>query len=375
MSAVRHFIDFSDLTPAEWTELYRRFDDILRRPADYRECARGRVLGALFYEPSTRTSFSFQVAMQRLGGSVFAMSEPGSTSVSKGESLKDTIIMCSGYADVIALRHPCEGAALAASLYARVPVINAGDGGHMHPTQTLADLATITRLRGGLDGLRIGFCGDLKHGRTVHSLICALSRFPGVSFRLISPPALTIPDYLRAFLHARGQRYTEATELDTAMPQLDVLYMTRIQQERFPSREEYEEHRGVYVLTAAKMRTARPDLLVMHPLPRVDEIHPEVDEDPRAVYFEQARLGMYVRMALLLGLLSEPAGALPDLAYRGGARLCANPRCVTAREAYLPPLEKEGRCAYCDARLRISPPSDTPAKCHQNDAGTQIFSC
>jgi aspartate carbamoyltransferase catalytic subunit len=348
---VRHFIDFSDLTLAEWAALYRQFDDILRHPADYRERARGHVLGALFYEPSTRTSFSFQVAMHRLGGSVFAMSEPGSTSVSKGESLKDTIIMCSGYADVIVLRHPCEGAALAASLYARTPVVNAGDGGHMHPTQTLTDLATITRLRGGIDGLNIGFCGDLKHGRTVHSLIRALSRFPGVSFYLISPRALAIPDYLRAFLHENGQRYVEVTGLDATMSQLDVLYMTRIQRERFPDPLEYEKHRGVYILTASKMRAARPDLLVMHPLPRVDEIHPDVDGDPRAVYFEQARLGMYIRMALLLDLLSEPARTLPDISYHDGARLCGNPHCITAREPYLPPLEKAGFCAYCDASL------------------------
>lgn len=348
---MRHFIDFSDLSADGWRALYRRFEDILRRPDDYRDAARGRVMASLFYEPSTRTSFSFQAAMQRLGGGVFAMSEPGNTSVSKGETLRDTVIMCSGYADAIVLRHPREGAALAASLYARAPVINAGDGGHMHPTQTLTDLAAITRLRGGVDGLHIGVCGDLKHGRTVHSLLRALGGFSGITFYLVSPHELRIPDYLRAFLDQRKHRYVEVSGLEATVNHLDVLYMTRIQRERFLDPLEYERHRGAYVLTPGKLRRAKSDLLILHPLPRVDEIAPEVDADPRAGYFEQARLGMFIRMALLLSLLEEPAGRLPNQEINAAPRLCGNSRCVTAAEPYLPPLTEDGRCRYCDERL------------------------
>ncbi|MDR3207559.1 MAG: aspartate carbamoyltransferase [Oscillospiraceae bacterium] len=345
---MRHFIDFSDLTMPEWEELYRRCEDILAHPEDYRDVARGRAMGSLFYEPSTRTSFSFQAAMLRLGGGVFAMSDPGVTSVAKGESLKDTVIMCSGYADVIVIRHPGEGAALAASRYSRVPVVNAGDGGHLHPTQTLTDLAAISRLRGHVPGLRIGFCGDLKHGRTVHSLIRALSAFPGCSFFLISPRELAIPGYLRDFLGRSGQRYAEVTSLEDTLPELDALYMTRVQRERFADPAEYERHKGVYVLTGDKLRAARRELLILHPLPRVDEISPEVDGDPRAAYFEQARLGMYIRMALLMRLLDQPPSPLPPLTGEGGPRLCRNPNCITARERYLPALEAHGACAYCE---------------------------
>ncbi len=347
---MKHFLDFSDLTLPEWDSLYQRFEDILLNPAAHRDFARGQVMGALFYEPSTRTSFSFQSAMLRLGGGVFSMSDPNATSVAKGETLKDTMIMCSGYADVIVLRHPAEGAALAASLYSRVPVINGGDGGHLHPTQTLTDLATLFRLRGGVSGLRIGFCGDLKYGRTVHSLIRALLRFDDISVTLISPPELAVPEYLRAALTARGHQFVEMTALEAAMPHLDVLYMTRIQKERFADPAEYDRLKGTYVLTADKLRTVPKEMLIMHPLPRVDEISPEVDEDPRAVYFEQARLGVYMRMALLQHLLEQPAQPLRWPAQRG-ARVCASPSCVTAREGYLPPLVSEGACAYCDKAL------------------------
>jgi len=348
---MRHFIDFSDLSLQEWETLYQRFEELLAHPGDFRDAARGRALGSLFYEPSTRTSFSFQAAMLRLGGGVFSMNDPGVTSVSKGETLKDTIIMCSGYADIIVIRHPCEGAALAASLHSRVPIINAGDGGHLHPTQTLTDLATIIRLRGGVSGLRIGLCGDLKHGRTVHSLVRALSSFEGCSLSLISPRELAIPDYLRAFLRSNGQRYVEVTGLEAILPQLDVLYMTRIQRERFADPSEYDRLKGVYVLTAGKLRGAKKDLLILHPLPRLDEISADVDADPRAAYFEQARLGMYVRMALLMRLLEQPARTLPPPTAGHPSHTCHNPLCVTARETYLPALIHSGFCAYCDKEV------------------------
>ena len=344
---MRHVIDFSDLSRDDWETLYLRFEDILSRPGDYRDAARGRVMGSLFFEPSTRTSFSFQAAMLRLGGGILSMNDPDRTSVAKGENFKDTIITCSGYSDMLIIRHPCEGAALAASLYSRVPVVNAGDGGHLHPTQTLTDLATITRLRGGVRGLHVGLCGDLKHGRTVHSLIRALSSFENCTLYLISPRELAIPNYLRTLLHEKGIRYVEVAGLEDTLPQLDVLYMTRIQCERFVDLSEYERLKSVYVLTADKLKHAKKDLLILHPLPRVDEINAEVDADPRAAYFEQARLGMYIRMALLLRLLEQPPQELsfPDV---GAARICRNPLCMTAQESYLPVLTNGGQCSYCD---------------------------
>ncbi len=280
---------------------------------------------------------------------MFGFSDPGMSSVSKGESLKDTVTMCAGYSDVLVMRNPREGAAKAASLYSDVPVINAGDGGHMHPTQTLTDLTTITRLRGEVDGMHIGLCGDLKNGRTVHSLISALANFQDITFYLISPRELAIPDYLRRFMQARRMRFFEASALEAAIPQLEVLYMTRIQRERFTDPLEYERHKGVYILNQSKLRNAKKDLLIMHPLPRVDEISIDVDEDPRAAYFEQARCGMFIRMALLLKL-SHMERLRPSVAI-GNTRLCKNERCVTAFEGYLPPLASNGCCAYCDKEL------------------------
>ena len=347
---MKHFIDFSDLSMGEWASLYELFEEILAHPADYADAAHSRVMGSLFFEPSTRTSFSFQAAMLRLGGGVFSTSDPNVTSVSKGETLKDTIIMCSGYADVLVVRHPCEGAALASSLYSRVPVINAGDGGHLHPTQTLTDLATITRMRGGLSGLRIGICGDLKHGRTAHSLIRALSSFRDVRLHLISPRDLAIPEYLRAYLRKRGQQFLETPVLEDALPALDVLYMTRIQRERFSDPADYERHRGVFLLTADKLRAASRELLILHPLPRLDELAEDVDADSRALYFEQARLAMYVRMALLLRLLDQTSWELPAPPTSVAAQTCQNVCCITRHEAYLPVLAGEGRCFYCEKR-------------------------
>ena len=351
---MRHLIDFGDLSRAEWDALYQRCSEIMDHPADFLDACQGKVMASLFYEPSTRTNFSFQTAMLRVGGSVFGFADPQSSSVAKGETLKDTIKMVSGYADVVVMRNPLEGAAKAASLYSDVPVINAGDGGHMHPTQTTADLTTITRLRGSVDGLSVGLCGDLKNGRTVHSLIKALAKFTGIQFFLISPRELAVPEYIRVFLRENGMRFTEVTGLESVIPQLDVLYMTRIQRERFVDPLEYERNKGVYVLTRRKLDRAKKDLLVMHPLPRVDEIALDVDDDPRAVYFAQARYGMFARMALLTDLANQPRMD-PGAVEIGVRPVCRNPRCVTQSEGYLPPLVKQnGRvncCAYCDAAL------------------------
>ena len=351
---MRHLIDFGDLPREEWDALYAQASRIIDHPEDYLDACRGRVACSLFYEPSTRTNFSFQTAMLRLGGTVFGFADPKSSSVAKGETLKDTIKMVSGYSDVVIMRNPKEGAAKAASLYSNVPVINAGDGGHMHPTQTMADLTTITKLRGSVDGLSIGLCGDLENGRTVHSLIKALAKFRDIKFYLISPRELAIPEYLRRFMKANDMWNVEVTGLETVIPQLDVLYMTRIQRERFVDPLEYERCKGVYILTRSKLERAKPELLVMHPLPRVDEIHIDVDDDPRAVYFEQARYGMFARMALLMDLANQPR--LPDEAVEIGTRpVCHNPNCITQTELYLPPLVKQNGgkdcCAFCDAEL------------------------
>lgn len=351
---MRHLIDFGDLTRAEWDSLYQRCSEIMDHPADFMDACKGRVMASLFYEPSTRTNFSFQTAMLRVGGTVFGFADPKSTSTAKGETLKDTIKMVSGYADVVVMRNPKEGAAKAASLYSDVPVINAGDGGHMHPTQTTADLTTITRLRGSVDGLSIGLCGDLKNGRTVHSLIKALSKFKDIRFYLIAPRDLAIPQYLRQFMQERNMPFVEVTGLEAVIPQLDVLYMTRVQKERFVDPLEYERNKGIYVLTRSKLERARENLLIMHPLPRVDEITVDVDDDPRAVYFQQARFGMFARMALLSDLANQPRKT-PDPVEIGTKPVCHNPRCITQTELYLPPLVKKNGgvdcCAFCDAPL------------------------
>ena len=320
------------------------------------DVCRGKVSANLFYEPSTRTNFSFQTAMLRLGGTVFGFADPNSSSVAKGETLKDTIKMVSGYADVIVMRTPWEGAAKAASLYSHVPVVNAGDGGHMHPTQTMADLTTMTRLLGGVDGLSIGLCGDLKNGRTVHSLIKAMEKFRDVRFFLISPRELAVPEYMRVFMKEHGMRFTEVTGLEAVIPQLDVLYMTRIQKERFVDPLEYERNKGVYVLTRRKLERAKKNMLVMHPLPRVDEITVDVDDDPRAVYFQQARYGMFARMALLEHLALQPRQETVPPVEIGTRPVCRNPRCITQTQPYLPPLVKKSGgtdcCAFCDSALQ-----------------------
>jgi aspartate carbamoyltransferase catalytic subunit len=288
----------------EMDGLFGLAEKIEADPAYLRESCRGKLLATLFFEPSTRTRLSFEAAMLRLGGSCLGFAEPGSSSAAKGESLADTIRTVACYADVIVMRNPKEGAAMLASRYSDVPVVNAGDGGHHHPTQTLTDLLTIRRLLGHFDSLTVGFCGDLKFGRTVHSLATALSRYPGIRMRFISPPELGAPDYITGgLLHKAGVPYLETDRLEKVIGELDVLYMTRVQRERFFNEEDYIRLKDSYILTAEKMAAAKEGMIVLHPLPRVNEISLEVDSDPRAAYFKQAKYGMYVRMALLSSLL------------------------------------------------------------------------
>ncbi len=300
---MRSLIDISELTPTEIEELIATADDIIADPAKYSEKCKGKKLATLFFEPSTRTRLSFEAAMLELGGSVLGFSEAQSSSAAKGESIADTAKVISCYADIIAMRHPKEGAPLVAAMNASIPVINAGDGGHSHPTQTLADLLTIHREKGGLDNLTVGFCGDLKFGRTVHSLISALIRCSGVRFVLISPTELKLPGYVKDKLDAAGVEYTETDRLEGSIADLDILYMTRVQRERFFNEEDYLRLKDTYILTPEKMALASEKLRVLHPLPRVNEISVAVDNDPRACYFKQVLYGKYMRMALILKLL------------------------------------------------------------------------
>ena len=301
---MRHLMSPLDLSVEELDKLLDLAGDIERNPEKYAHACDGKILATCFYEPSTRTRLSFESAMMHLGGKVLGFATADSSSAAKGESVSDTIRMISCYADICAMRHPKEGAPMVASTKARIPVINAGDGGHQHPTQTLTDLLTIRSLKGRLDHLTIGLCGDLKFGRTVHSLINALICYPGVSFIFISPEELRIPDYIREdVLDANGIPYKEVIRLEEVMPRLDLLYMTRVQRERFFNEEDYVRLKDFYILNKEKMAYAREDMLVLHPLPRVNEISVEVDEDPRAVYFQQVQYGVYVRMALILTLL------------------------------------------------------------------------
>lgn len=300
---MRSLIDISELTPTEIEELIATADDIIADPVKYSEKCKGKKLATLFFEPSTRTRLSFEAAMLELGGSVLGFSEAQSSSAAKGESIADTAKVISCYADIIAMRHPKEGAPLVAAMNASIPVINAGDGGHSHPTQTLADLLTIHREKGGLDNLTVGFCGDLKFGRTVHSLISALIRCSGVRFVLISPTELKLPGYVKDKLDAAGVEYTETDSLEGSIADLDILYMTRVQKERFFNEEDYLRLKDTYILTPEKMALASEKLRVLHPLPRVNEISVAVDNDPRACYFKQVLYGKYMRMALILKLL------------------------------------------------------------------------
>lgn len=357
---MRSLIDTVELSPKELEELIDTAQDMIAQPGKYAHICGGKKLATLFFEPSTRTRMSFEAAMYELGGNVLSMTDAASSSVAKGESLSDTARVVSCYADIIAIRHPKEGAALVAAKNASVPVINAGDGGHCHPTQTLADLLTIYREKGHFDGLSVGLCGDLINGRTVHSLIAALSRYNGVSFVLISPEELRLPrNIIRRYISANDIPCEEAESLDSVLPKLDVLYMTRIQKERFDDMASYERLKGHYILTAEKMRNAKKECIVMHPLPRVDEIDAELDGDPRACYFKQVLNGKYMRMALILKLLREAVEIPEKTGGRHGIKrryICANPRCICSAE---PGLDREViqfpdgslRCAYCDAKI------------------------
>ncbi len=298
-----------DFSLAEIEEVLSLAERIIQNPPHYQEACKGKLLASLFYEPSTRTKFSFDAAMLRLGGSTIGFSDPSTSSAAKGETIADSARTVAQYADIIVVRHPKEGTAKLMSQYASCPVINAGDGGHHHPTQTLTDLLTIRNYKRSFRGLTVGVCGDLKFGRTIHSLVTCLSRYENVTFLFISPEELTMPSYVKQALKKANVPFTETTDLEAAMPMLDILYMSRVQRERFISEEEYLRLKDFFVLTADKMALAKQDMIVMHPLPRVNEIATEVDQDPRAVYFEQVKFGMYVRMALIMKLLGavEPA--------------------------------------------------------------------
>ena len=359
---MRSLISILELSVEELDQLIATAKDIIAHPDKYWDSCKHKKLATLFFEPSTRTRLSFEAAMLELGGTVLGFSEASSSSASKGESVADTAKIVSCYADIIAMRHPRDGAPFVASQAASIPVINAGDGGHNHPTQTLADLLTISRELGRLDGLTIGLCGDLKYGRTVHSLIEAMSRYTGVKFVLISPKELKVPGFIRYNVLEKHQiPYTETTSLEEAMPQLDVLYMTRIQQERFEDPQEYERLKDSYILDTQKMQLAKEKMCVMHPLPRVNEISVKVDKDPRAAYFRQALNGKYMRMALILKLLEEakdPTKAAFDTSGLVSDKICSNPKCISAVEQELPQLsrltdaeENIHRCIYCEQRV------------------------
>ena len=300
----RHLIDIMQLTPEEIMELVNTACDIIDRPAAYAHKCDGKILATLFFEPSTRTRLSFESAMLSLGGQVLGFSAAASSSAAKGESVADTIHTVSCYSDIIAMRHPKEGAPLVASMHSLVPVINAGDGGHNHPTQTLTDLMTIHKEKGHVDNLTVGFCGDLKFGRTVHSLVAAMSRYTGIRFVFVSPEELKLPRYVKEqYIKEKNIPYTQSASLEEVMPELDVLYMTRVQKERFFNEEDYLRLKDSYILTPDKLANAKKDLCILHPLPRVNEISVAVDDDPRACYFKQAQNGRYIRMALIMKLL------------------------------------------------------------------------
>lgn len=361
---MRSVIDILDLSKREIELLCETALDIIDNPVKYSEKCKGKKLATLFFEPSTRTRLSFEAAMYELGGNVLTMADSNSSSASKGESVADTAKVISCYADIIAMRHPKEGAPYVASLNASIPVINAGDGGHNHPTQTLADLLTIRREKGGFDNLTIGLCGDLKFGRTVHSLINAMSKYEGIKFILISPEELKLPSYVKKVIKDSGCEYIQTADLEKAIPELDILYMTRVQRERFFNEEDYLRLKDSYILTSEKLTTAKKELCIMHPLPRVNEISIAVDNDSRACYFKQVLNGKYMRMALILMLLglidsdilkdkseSDLSEKITDTIF------CKNPCCITSTEQELPHIfkltDKENgtyRCLYCETK-------------------------
>ncbi|MEG0229647.1 MAG: aspartate carbamoyltransferase [Oscillospiraceae bacterium] len=349
----KHVIDLSEIPADKCNKIISLANDIIENPKAFSKRLEGKILATLFYEPSTRTQMSFQTAMYRLGGQVIGFDNPANSSVSKGENIKDTARIISGYADAIVVRHPKEGAARAFALEAGVSVINAGDGGHLHPTQTLTDLVTMSHEIGRLDNLTLGFCGDLKNGRTVHSLIKFMVRYKTNKFVLVSTKELQIPEYIKLILDKSGCQYKMAKTLEEVMPELDVLYMTRIQRERFLSEEDYLKQSANYILDVEKMALGKASLKVLHPLPRVDEIDYAVDDDPRSAYFKQAVYGMYGRMALLVTLLEDDDFSkdcttnisLPK-------KKCLNPNCISNCEEYLTKynyiLDEKAYCEYCD---------------------------
>ena len=365
---MKHLIDPTDLSKAETDEIVSLAEDILGNRALYSEKMRGRKLATLFYEPSTRTRLSFTAAMMELGGNVLGFSDARSSSVSKGETVQDTVRVVGCFADVIAMRHYIEGAPLAASLVSPVPIINAGDGSHSHPTQTLTDLLTIKRELGHIDDITIGFCGDLRFGRTVHSLIKALSRYKGIKVVLIAPNELRLPDYIRRDVCERtGIECREVRTIEEVISELDVLYMTRVQKERFLDEDEFDRVKDSFVLDARKMADAKPKMAVLHPLPRVNEILPEVDADPRAAYFRQVENGKFVRMALICKLLewkerdgsaigNEASPADQEMLKEAAGARCSNAKCICNNEAVERRLRRSAdgtlRCAYCDSKLQ-----------------------
>lgn len=360
---MRHLIDPTDLTKTELEEIVALAEDIIANREKYSEVCKGKKLATLFYEPSTRTRLSFTAAMMELGGNVLGFSDAMNSSVSKGETVADTTKVINCFADIIAMRHPVEGAPLVSALNSRTPVINAGDGSHAHPTQTLTDLLTIKREIGRFDNLKIGFCGDLKFGRTVHSLIKALSKFNGTEVVLIAPDELKLPDYMKKEVCDKlGVKYTEVNSLEEVINDLDVLYMTRVQKERFLDEEEYDRVKDCFVLTADKLKNAKPEMRILHPLPRVNEISTDVDNDPRAAYFRQVENGKFVRMALILTLLrwaqegDHDRPLLSGEVIKGGNR-CSNPKCISNTEPHaVEPLFRHSadgdglRCVYCEHR-------------------------
>ena len=358
---MKHLIEPTDLTVEEIGGIIALAEDIIAHRDHYRDACRGKKLATLFYEPSTRTRLSFTSAMMELGGDVIGFSDAASSSVSKGETVADTVRVISCFADIIAMRHFKEGAPLVASRYAGIPVINAGDGSHAHPTQTLTDLLTIKREKGRLDNFTIGFCGDLKFGRTVHSLIKALSRYEGVRVILIAPDELRLPEYMRREVCDKyGIDYREVSTMEEVMPELDVLYMTRVQKERFLDEEEFNRVKDSFVLDPQKLTTAKKDMIILHPLPRVNEITQAVDADPRAAYFRQVENGKFVRMALIYTLLQwaegEPRQTLPvpDAETWHPELTCGNVRCISSTEEVEPLFRRTDdgsfRCAYCESR-------------------------
>ena len=356
---MKHLIDPTDLSKAETDEIVALAEDIIANREKYYDRCAHRKLATLFYEPSTRTRLSFTSAMMELGGNVLGFSDARNSSVSKGETVQDTVRVVGCFADVIAMRHYIEGAPLAASLVSPVPIINAGDGSHSHPTQTLTDLLTIKRELGSIDGITIGFCGDLRFGRTVLSLIKALARYKDIKVVLIAPDELRLPDYIKQDVCEKmGVSYREVRTIEEVMPELDVLYMTRVQKERFLDEDEFDRVKDSFVLDSAKMALAKKHMAVLHPLPRVNEILQEVDADPRAAYFRQVENGKFVRMALISKLLDwkdDPAHSMPERPLAESAGRCSNPKCICNCENVEPRFRRtdEGvvRCAYCDAKI------------------------